>query len=183
MISLSQLIKRFYRIIFGSIVIVIFIFSLTVSYILYNILEQNAQTVAIFGNAFFQKTNLDIENKVNISKEIFSDAEVRYIKNVLKKTEEIEEFIRKKFLEKYDVSIISEKGIIIETTNIKEIGLDLDQFPDAKKSFNEAKKTGQLLIDYPVLNSDFKSFYIYLLKYIPEKKVYLQLGHKIPIFS
>lgn len=183
MISLTYLIKRYYRIVFGSIILLYIFFSLTASYILYNVLLNNSLTVASFGDSYFRKASIDIENKVNISKDIFYDIEKLYRENILRKTTEIEEYIRKKYLEKYDVAIISEKGVIIETTNTNEINLDLCQFPDASKSLQETRNTKGLLIDYPVLNSDYKSLYIYLLRYIPEKKVYLQLGHKIMIFS
>lgn len=183
MISLVKLIKKSYHVVLGSIALIYFIFTTTTSYILYSTLIKNALTVASFGNAFLRKTAVDIENKATVSKDIFKDVEQKFKKDILKNTKEIENYIRIKYLEKYDVAIISEHGIILETTNLHEKNLNLSQFPDAKKSFDEAKKTLELLIDYPVINSDFKNFFIYLLKYIPEKKVYLQLGYRIMIFS
>lgn len=183
MISLVQVIKKYYRLIFGGIFLIYIVFSLTATYLVYDVLINNALTVTSFVNTLFKKTANDIEEKVNISKDIFTDIEQKYKKNILKQPFDIEKYIRTRYFEKYDVAIISEKGIIIETTNLKEKNLDLSQYPDCKKSFEEARKTLKLLIDYPVINSDFKSFYIYLLKYIPEKKVYLQIGYKIMIFS
>lgn len=183
MTSLTTLIKRYYRLIFGCIVLICITLSLVSSYVLYEIAFKNAMTLASLGDAVFKKIAKEVENKVDNSKYVFNHVEKMYRKNILKNSKEIEAYIREKYLEQYDVAIISEKGVIIETTNANEQNLDLTQFPDGKKSLNEAKKTGDLLIDYPVLNSDMKSFYVYLLKYIPEKRVFFQLGYKILFFS
>lgn len=163
MISLVEVIKKYYRLIFACIFLIYIIFSLTATYLVYNVLINDALTVTSFVNTLFKKTANDIEEKVNISKDIFKDIEQKYKKNILRQPSAIERYIRSRYLEKYDVAIISEKGIIIETTNLKEKNLDLSQYPDCKKSFEEARKTLKLLIDYPVINSDLKSFYIYLL--------------------
>lgn len=183
MIGLVHLIKRHYRIVLSSLALLYLFFTITTSYILYSVLLNNALTVANFGNIFFQKIAIDMENKVDISKDIFYDIEQKYRKNILHSTASIDKYIRTKYLEKYDVAKISENGIIIETTNEREKNLNLNQFPDAKKSLDEARETQKLLVDYPVMNSDLKTFYIYLLKYIPEKKLFLQLGSKMMFFS
>lgn len=183
MIGLVHLIKRHYRIVLSSLALLYLFFTITTSYILYSVLLNNALTVANFGNIFFQKIAIDMENKVDISKDIFYDIEQKYRKNILHSTASIDKYIRTKYLEKYDVAKISENGIIIETTNEREKNLNLNQFPDAQKSLDEARETQKLLVDYPVMNSDLKTFYIYLLKYIPEKKLFLQLGSKMMFVS
>lgn len=183
MISLVHIIKKYYRLVFGGAFLLYLVFVLNATYIVYNVLINNALTVASLGNILFKKTANDIEEKVSLSKDIFEDIEQKYKTKILVNTAQIKQYISAKYLLKYDIAFISEKGLIIETTNPNERNLDLSQFPDCRKSFENAKKTGELQIDYPVLNSDYKSFYIYLLKYIPEKRLFLQLGYNIMIFS
>lgn len=183
MISLSDLIKKYYKYLAVSIVLIYIAFSIIASYVLYNYFTNHATAVVSLGDSIFKKIRVDMDNKVNFSRGIFSVVEENYKKNILKTVKEIEEYIQKNYLETYEVAIISEEKIILDTTNQREKGLDLNTCPDCIVTFQEAKKSGELLVDYPVLNSDNKTMYLYLLKYIPEKELYLQLGYKISIFS
>lgn len=183
MTSLASLLKKNYRIILSSIILIYLFFALTVTYILYVVLFNNALTITSLASAYFEQYKTEIEKKAALSRKIFDDVELKFIKGNFKNAFQADKYIRKTYLEKYDVSIINERGVINDTNNINEKGLDLSKFVDAKKSLIDAKSAKKLLVDYPVLGSDNKSFYIYLLKYIPEKKFYLQLGYKIKLLS
>lgn len=183
MISLTSLLKKNYRIILSAIVLIYISFVLMVTYIFYLVLFNNALMVTSLVHTYYEQYKTEIEKKVSLSKKIFHDIEIMFNKGSLKTAFQTDEYIRKKYLEKYDVSIITEEGVITDTNNINEKGLDLSKLVDANKSLIVAKSTKKLLVDYPVLGSDNKSFYIYLLKYIPEKKFYLQLGYNIKLFS
>jgi signal transduction histidine kinase len=158
-------------------------FSILITFAVYTALLNNALTITSIGDTFFEQFRFEVKNKAYISEQIFNDVEQKFKKGIFNKASQIHEYIKREYSEKYDVAIISEKGVIFDTTNKDEINLDLSKLPDASKSLQDAKNTGKLLIDYPVLGSDNKSFYIYLLKYIPEKNVYFQLGYNISIFS
>ncbi|MCX7990843.1 MAG: hypothetical protein N2999_02230, partial [Proteobacteria bacterium] len=153
MITLSYLLKKNYRIIAGSIVLIYFSFVVLASIIMYRILLNNALTIATINDAYFENFRLDVENRAYTSQEIFKDVEENFKRGVLKRPDEIQRYLKGEYLETYDVAFISERGVIFDTTNPSEKNLDLSKFPDSSKSFEEAKNTRRLLIDYPVLNS------------------------------
>lgn len=183
MINLSELIKKYYRYLLISTLLIYITFSFIASYVLYDYFTNSALATVSLGDSIFKKIRIDIEKKVTSSREIFSFVEENYKKNVLRTAEEINAYIKQNYLEQYDVAIISNKKVIFDTTNSKEKYLDLNTCPDCLVTFKEAKNSGELLVDYPVLNSDNKTIYLYLLKYIPEKDLYLQLGYKLSVFS
>lgn len=183
MIGLAELLKKHYRVVSVTTFFLYISFSIIITLAVYRTLINNALTITSIGDTFFEQFRFEVKNKAYTSEQIFYDVEEKFKKNYFSRASQIYEYIKREYLEKYDVAVISEKGVIFDTTNKNEINLDLSQLPDASKSLQDAKNTGKLLIDYPVLNVDSKSFYIYLLKYIPEKNVYFQLGYNISAFS
>ncbi|MCA1933645.1 MAG: hypothetical protein LDL13_08705 [Calditerrivibrio sp.] len=63
-----------------SIVLIYIAFSIITSYVLYNYFTNHATAVVSLGDSIFKKIRVDMDNKVNFSRGIFSVVEENYKK-------------------------------------------------------------------------------------------------------
>ncbi len=180
---LSEFLKSHYKSYIISLIILYSIFIFMNLAIMYLLLKKNTQSVAAFIDVYFQNYESELELKSKELKKFFEKLETAFITGKVKDSKSMRLYLQKHFYIDLTTAIISEKGVITDTTYPSELGLDLTQFPDAKDTLEKAKKTLELYIDYPVVSSDLKNSHIYLLKYIPQKKVYIQLGYQIKLYN
>ncbi len=180
--SLLDFLKKHYKNYLIYLIFFYAIFSFLNLLINYYLLKKNIKTMSVFVDVYFQNFENELESKVKQTIKIFENLEVAFKKGEINNTKNIDIFLKKNSDLNLNSSIISENGVIIDTNNPAELGLNLMQYSDAMQTLTYAKKTKKLFVDYPVVSSDYKSTFIYLLKYFPEKKVFLQLGYPIDLY-
>jgi signal transduction histidine kinase len=180
---LSEFLKSHYKNYIVSLIILYSIFISMNLAIIYLMVKKNTHSVSAFVDVYFQHFENELEEKSKQLKKIFEDLESAFKTGKVKDAKSMDKYLQEKFDIKLDTAIISDNGVITDTNNPSELGLNLTQFPDAKDTFGNAKKTLSLYIDYPVFSYDFQKTYIYLLKYVPQKNIYLQTGYQIRLYS
>lgn len=180
--SLLEFLKSHYKKYLISLICFYSVFSFLNLLINYYLVKKNIKTMSVFVDVYFQNFENELESKVQQTIKIFEKLETAFKKGEVNNANNIDLFLKKNFNLNLNNSIISENGTIIDTNNPVEVGLNLMQYSDAKQTLTYAKKSHKLFVDYPVVSSDYKSTFIYLLKFFPEKKVFLQLGYPVELY-
>ncbi len=184
MISIFRLFRRYF---FTLTILIISIQVIISGFILlstYKIIQKNTEALSYISSMTLSNFEREVMIKMNRFNLLFSEIsrdivrtkyyDINYILDKLSKTENIDDF---------SVAFVAENGVIFETNLPEEKGFDLFALPDARARLLEAKETRLQYLDFPVYNEQVKKFFAYILKYIPEENVYLQMGYKIDLLN
>ena len=75
-----------------------------------------------------------------------------------------------------DVAVVSRKYRILDTTYREELGFDLSGFPDAVAAFSEAARTGEIVPEFPVVDSTGDHIRLYTHSVAPGGAYFVQLA-------
>ncbi|PMP71008.1 MAG: hypothetical protein C0187_04650 [Calditerrivibrio nitroreducens] len=184
MISAFKLFRRYFitlTILIIAIQVIISFFILFDSYIS---IKKNTGTLMHFVSIALMEYDREVMRKMNLVSSLFNDIKHDLIKknhhnidDILKKIEKIDN------PQNFSIAFINDEGKIVDTNLKEEKGLNLFQLPDAKVRLTEAKETEVLYLYFPVYNPQNNSFFAYLLQYLTEKNLFLQMGYKIDILN
>ena len=76
----------------------------------------------------------------------------------------------------FDVAVVSREYRILDTTYRQELGLDLSGFPDAVAAFSEAARTGEIVPEFPVVDSAGRHVRLYTHSVAPGGDYFVQLA-------
>lgn len=184
MITIYRLFRRYFFTLTILIIVIQIIISIFIFLSTYKTIKSNTEALSYLSMVTLSNFEREVMIKMNRFNLIFSDIarqitrtkryNIEYILDQLSKTENIDDF---------SIAFIAENGVIFDTNIREEKGFDLFALPDARARLIEAKETKLQYLDFPVYNEQLKKFYAYILKYIPEENVYLQIGYKIDILN
>ncbi|KAA0259412.1 hypothetical protein FHQ18_00605 [Deferribacter autotrophicus] len=182
--KLSGLFKKHY------ILIVVLVLSLYITvniinlFIFYKILNNNILTLSSFIKTFSNTFEKDVNKKLDYIVWLYEDIKTFIEKNDSFSASLLVNYIKHKHHDSnVDVALISNKGVIYDTTFKSELGLNLWELEDARKALIDVKNSGRFRIDFPVLDITHQFFHLYLLDYLPGKGMYLQLSYKLDLLN
>jgi signal transduction histidine kinase len=91
--------------------------------------------------------------------------------------------LAKKIRGRADIAIIDRRGVIVETTYSPEKNLDLSKFEDVRSALKEVARRREIRVDFPIMESKGRFYRLYTLSYLPDRKIYVQLGYKLDMLD
>ncbi|MCX8083845.1 MAG: ATP-binding protein [Calditerrivibrio sp.] len=158
--------------------------SVVISLVSIDVVKKNSRTLVELVSVIFSSHEREVTAKLDSFNILFNRIERLIVEKKIYSTEQLLNQLNIIELPKnFDVGLVSHNGVIFETTNKAEAGVDLFRFENAKLRLLEARETGLKYLDFPVYNTQNNRYYAYILKYLPYERIYLQVGFQIDVLN